>query len=330
MLALDPRSVSQLLATTRDEYRARNYPAVVRLLSPVPHTLLIAQPEAGFMLADAARRVGRSAGMLELTSAVVEAARQRGEAAVLCDALNLEGVLLLEAGRANAAERAWCELVDVATQADNPEFVARASNNLGVAAILAMRLEDAITRFQRAVGAYLRLGYARGLAQSHQNLAIIFRELDREAEAYSNFERALSWGYTADCMDDVARAEQELALLLLFSGRDANAAAAMVEQALDRFAELGQPAGCAEAQRVAGVIYLASGRLDDARACLTSALDGARALGLKLLEAETLLALAHLGRPDATDEALRVFGEIGAEPWGRHAQQRLQKVLPAV
>lgn len=318
----------EMITDATEQYKARNYAAVVQMLGGATRDALLANPNQGFMLADAGRRVGNVANVLELIADVVEAARTQRADLVLCNALNLHGVLLLEAGYAPAAERAWCELVDVATEADNSEFVARASNNLGVAAILAMRLDDAITSFNRSVTAYLRLGYSRGLAQSHQNLGIVFRELDHEKESLASFERAMTWAYSADCIDDVARAEQELALLLLYAGKDAGTAATTARQALDRFTDLGQPAGRAEALRVIGVVEIARGNFEAAASALDESLEIACTCGQRLLEAEVLLACAALPSGQQSSyligRAETIFEEMGAAPWGAQVRKRME------
>ena len=333
MLAVSFETPS-LLASARASYEARDYQNVVALLGKLSHAELVATPDAGFMLIDAARRIGSRVDVEPPIEEVVNAARQQGNLPVLCDALNLQGVLLLERGHAQAAERAWCDLVIVATAADSAQYVARASNNLGVSALFTMRMETAIASFQRAIAAYLRLGYARGLAQSHQNLAIVYREMDHAQDAHAHFELAMTFARTADCTDDVARAEQELALLMLYNGEDMQGAADMVRNALDRFSELRQPAGTAEAMRVLGVIEMARGHREEAEISLSSALSIARDLTLKLLEAETLLALARLARlnQDAPtgytlhQQATAIFQEMGAEPWGVQVNRRMEAV----
>ena len=300
------------------------------MLGGASREFLIAKPEQGFMLADAGRRIGGVADVLSLIDGVVEAARAQRADNVLCNALNLQGVLLLESGHAPAAERAWCDLVVVATEIDSSEFVARASNNLGVTAILAMRLDDAVTSFQRSVAAYMRLNYARGLAQSHQNLGIAFREMDREMDSLGHFERAMTWAYAADCMDDVARAEQELALLLLYAREAPATAETTARQALERFTELGQPAGRAEALRAIGVIAIARGDDDTARSGLAEALDIARGCGQRLLEAELLLAMAVLPgtnhRHALFGDAAVIFDDMGAAPWGAQVRRRMESL----
>lgn len=311
----------------REYYSARDYNGVVELLQPVPRRQLLQAPEQAFMLADAARRVGGVPDVLGLAGDVVEAARDGEARRLLCDALNLHGVLLLEAGHTHAAQRAWFELVNVASESDIPEYVARASNNLGVSAVLAMRLDEAIASFHRSVGAYVRLAYPRGLAQSYQNLGIVYREMDNEDESHAHFQRAITWAYAANCLDDVARAEQELALLLLYSGQHVAAAMKSAHKALDRFAELGQPGALAEAQRVVGVVAIANHEYERAQSELKDALEKARSQQLRLLEAETMLALARLA-PTATrvameQQAAEIFTEIGASAWGEQVRKRM-------
>lgn len=322
-----------LTSDARSCYEAFDYEGVVRLLGHLPRADLLAEPERAFLLADAARRVGGVDDVLQLTMQAAHAARS-SHSELLCQILNLEGILQFERGLTQAAERTWCDLVEVATSVDEPQFVARASNNLGITAVLSMRLDDAIASFQRAVSAYLRLGYARGLAQSHTNLGIVFRELDQEHEAWASFQRALTWAYTAECMDDVARAEEELALFHLYLIGDRRTALATATTALERFQELRQPGGIAHASRTIGVVALAQRDFGHAADSLERALELARAHRLQLLEAETLLALACLayrrGSPPQSvmmqQQAHEIFEKIDAEPWGEQVARRMTQI----
>ncbi|HUP90097.1 MAG TPA: tetratricopeptide repeat protein [Longimicrobiales bacterium] len=318
------------LSEAADAYEARDYQRVVQLLQHVPRSYLLATARYGFMLADSARRVGGIPDVLDLNTAVVEASRGLNSE-TFCDALNLQGVLLLESGDAEAARRTWFDLVDAATLADNPTHVARASNNLGVAAILALQLDEAITAFQRSVSAYLRSTYSRGLAQSHHNLGIVFRELDHTDEAHSHFQQAITFGYSADCVDDVARAEAEMALLYIYVEKNQQAAMAVARSALMRYTELGQPAGIANAMRVIGICSLSAGDIDGAEQSLHAALAMGSYRNLPLLEAETLLALAAHARRKARalhalqleQQAKDIFASIYATPWGEQVGKRM-------
>ena len=317
----------------RDRYEAHDYAGVVELLGDLPREELLADPAQAFMLANSARRVGGVDNLLEFARAIAQAARG-GNATVLCEALNLEGALLFEQGHIQAAERTWCDLVEVATSVDEPQFVARASNNLGITAVLSMRLEDAIASFQRAINSFLRLSYPRGLAQSHTNLGIVFREMDHDQNALMNFERALTWGYTSEAMEDVARAEEEMALYYLYIVRDVRTAHDMAHQALERFKELRQPGGVAQASRVAGVIALAQHEDATADEVLNHALAAARTSNTQLLQGETLLALAVLAqrrgaRPERftlQEQARAVFAAVSAQPWGDQVARRMDQI----
>ena len=326
--------MANALETVREQYRARNYQQVVQTLSDLPREVLLRVPEQGYMLADAARRVGGVPDVLSLVEEVVDAAQTRGDAQVLCCALNLQGVILLEQGQGAAAERAWCDLVVVATAADDPQFVARASNNQGVAATIDMRLSTAIANFQRAIAAYLRLGYARGCAQAHQNLGIVYRELSHMQESHKHFRNAITFAQTADCLDDVARAEQETALLMVYAKEDLEVAQQLAQKALDRFTQLEQPAGTAEALRVIGVIAVARRRFDEAEQALASALQVAQDLKLRLLEAEIMHAQSRLAKlqNDAPrsyslqQQAEKIFVAINAQSWGEQVHRRMDEI----
>lgn len=325
--------MNAMLQEARGKYVSRDYAAVVELLKDKPREELLDVPEEAFMLADAAHRVGGADNLLELINDTVKAARDQNLPQVLCDALNLQGAMLLDRGHTQAAERAWFDLVIVATQADNSQYVARASNNLGIAATLQMRLEQAIAGFQRAITAYLRIGYTRGLAQAHHNLAIVYRELDHDQKAHDHFHRAITFAKSADCVDDVARAEEELALLVLYSAGSTQEATEYARAALDKFSELRQPAGTGSTLRVLGVIALAKGNFDEAQESLDAALRIARQRTLRVLEAETLLALAALERKRGSGkdkfvqhQAEKIFNEIGALPWGVQVRRRMEEL----
>lgn len=299
----------------------------------MPREELLADPAQAIILANSARRVGGVEDLLSLVQGAVEAARVT-DPIVLCEALNLEGALLFERGMVQAAERSWCDLVEVATLGDQPQFVARASNNLGVTAILSMRLTDAITSFQRAVNGYLRLGYARGLAQSHTNLGIVFRELDHEQESIASFERALTWGDTAESPEEIARTEEELALYHLYICKDTSGAQQIAQRALERFTELAQPRGIAHASRVTGLVAFASHRNRVAEDLLICANNLARENNLELLQGEILMALSVVAQrrgssPERVtfhEQARAIFAAVQAEPWGEQVARRMHQI----
>ena len=60
-------------------------------------------------------------------------------------------------------------------------MAARASNNLASLAQLGERPEVALSLYRSALISYQRLGDRRGMAETHHNLGLVFRQLGRPA-----------------------------------------------------------------------------------------------------------------------------------------------------
>ncbi len=319
-----------LLEQARALVAGRDYPGLAALLGPVPRSQLLAEPELGFLLAEAWRRAGEQARALELARELEPVCRRRGNDRLFRERSNLEGILLFESGELAGAEAEWRRLLDASSRAADDEFVARANQNLGIIYTLAGRWEEALASYERAIVAYQRLGYLRGLAQAHNNLAISYREMGFPDEADQAFRQALEFARTDGSMDELGRIEQEWALLTAIRG-DAALARVTAERALSRFRKLGEPAGAGDALRVLGVVALWDGRLEPARTRLNEALRLARELKLRLLEAETVEALAAVALATgnlAEAERLRaegqaIFAELGAAAWGKQVRRQL-------
>ncbi len=319
-----------LLEQARALVAGRDYPGLVTLLGPVPREQLLAEPELGFLLAEAWRRAGERARALELARALEPVCRRRGNDRLYRERSNLEGILLFESGDLGGAEAEWRRLLDAASRAGDEEFVARANQNLGILYTLAARWEEALASYERAIVAYQRLGYLRGLAQAHNNLAISYREMGFPDEADQAFRQAQDFARSDGSQDELGRIEQEWALLTAIRG-DAAVARVTAERSLRRFRELGEPAGAGDALRVLGIVALWDARLEQARTRLEEALRLARELHLRLLEAETVEALAALalaaGDQGAAEvlrvEGERIFAELGATQWGMQIRRQL-------
>ncbi len=324
-----------LLERARVLVAGRDYPGLAALLGPVPREQLLAEPELGFLLAEAWRRGGERSGALGLARALERVCRRRGNDRLFRERSNLEGILLFEAGELGGAEVEWRRLVDASSRAGDEEFVARANQNLGIIYTLAGRWEEALASHERAIVAYQRLGYLRGLAQAHNNLAISYREMGFLNEADQAFRQALEFARSDGSEDELGRIEQEWALLTALRG-DAALAGVTAERSLRRFRQLGEPGGAGDALRVLGIVALWDGRLEQARARLDEALRLARELHLRLLEAETVAALAALALAAgdaAAAERLRqegdkIFAELDASRWGVQIRRQLAARAP--
>lgn len=308
----------------------RDFEGVARELDGLERAALLDDPATGYALAVALRALGRTDDALDLVRDLGDAVRRRQIDRLERRVLNLESALRFERGETGAARSLWERVLELATQDDDHELVARASNNLGVLHTLQGRPEEAIAAYARARAACHRLGDRRGLAQAHQNLAISFREAGLMDEAGAHFREAMSHARASRSEDILGRAEEERALLLLLVG-DAAMAEATARRALDRLAAIGDAIGRAEALRVLGQIDLMAGRFPAARRSLEEVVGQARAASAALLEAEALATLAELHhRTGAQDQAHQLgtaadaaFERLGAVAWGHRLRNRL-------
>ena len=312
-----------LLRDARERYQARDYAATAALIEQADAARRVSQPELGFLLAASWRQLGRSAEALDLAVALTDPVLRRGTIRLALRRLNLEAMLRFESGAVAAAEALWMHLHGQASSADDAEYVAHASNNLGVVFTLQTRMDEALAAYERALVAYQRMGERVGLGQAHQNLGIAHREADRRDHADEHFESARYHATAATDDRLLGRIEAERALLLARSG-DHRLAEATARRARSRLHLLGDRAGTGEALRAAGLIALSAGRAEQALEPLGQALEIARATGHALLEAETLLGLSlargQTGSADAAatrSEAESVFERIGAMQWCR-------------
>jgi tetratricopeptide (TPR) repeat protein len=312
-----------LLQEARDLYRARDYAATAALIEQADAARRVSQPELGFLLAASWRQLGRSAEALGLAVELTDPILRRGTVRLGLRRLNLEAMLRFEAGAVSAAEMLWQHLHGRASEADDAEYVAHASNNLGVVYTLQTRMDEALAAYERALVAYQRMGERLGLGQAHQNLGIAHRVSDRFDHADEHFESARYHATAATDDRLLGRVESERSMLLARRG-DHRLADATARRARSRLQLVGDRAGTGEALRAAGLIAIAAGKPDAALEPLGQALEIARATGHALLEAETLLglSLARAATGSAYAEATRssaeaVFERIGAMQWCR-------------
>lgn len=281
---------------------------------------LLATPELGYHCANAWMHTGGADRALELATLLEPRIAGNGDRRLALQLVNLIGVLLFEAGRTADAEGRWAELLDRASEWKDDNFVARASNNLGVLANLRGDRERALNYYQRALASYQRLGYIRGLAQTHYNLGLTYRELRFADEADTHYDRAIRYGLKAESDDVIALAESDRGLLCVQTG-DPRKGEAFARRARRRFERIGDPVRTAESLRVLAVAARALGRLDDASRLLDDALRSARAHANLLLLAEVQrdrgLLLRDLGDSAgaraALLEAVDDFARLGAQ-----------------
>ena len=281
----DSSDLSEAVATARRLYAAHDWAELVRWAGQLPRASFSAAPELCFRYIDALRRVGNTDAALALADEIEPAVRRTADHRLLLEFVNVRGVICFELGRMPDAETWFGELLERATEWEDDDFAARAANNLGVLANIRGRKELALTGYQRALAAYFRLGYDRGLAQTHHNLAVSYRDLGFDRDADAHLQRAIRYARRSGSDDVIAFAESERANLRARSG-DHRFAERLGRSAIRRFEALGDPLGRADALRVLAAAARAAGNDDLAAVRLSEALQVAEAHSDALLRAE--------------------------------------------
>lgn len=322
-----PVDLAATLERARKLAEARDWASLAALARETPSDALGQAPELGYLCADALNRTGETDSARQLATVVEPAIRLAGDRRLLLRLRNLLGVIAFEAGEAGEAERHFAELLEDASRWQDDEFSARASNNLGVLANIRGRRELALTNYERALAAYQRLGHLRGLAQTHYNLGISYRDLGRTEEADAHYRKAIEFGGKSTSEDVIALAETERAGLRIRSG-DGSLADRWLGNAQRRFESLGDPVRRAEVLRVRASAARLRGSIETAREHLEEAFGVARSHSNLLLLAEVQrdrgllfrdLALAEESRVALLDAAEH-FERLGAEDEAREAR----------
>ena len=269
----------------RELAQRRSWPEIVRELDGVGEGRLAEVPELAVHLADALWRVGQADRSVEMARLAERAVREVDGHGLLLDAVNIRGIALFEIGRVEDAGAAFAELLEMATDWEDHEFAARASNNLGVHASIQDRYDAALVHYERAMASYIRLGQVRGIAQTHYNLGINYRELGFFDKAESHYRLALSYAERSGSEDVMGLAESDRGLLRVQMG-DPELGRVFAQRARERFRQLTDPVREGEALRVLGMAAAAAGAAEEAEGFLGDALEIARRHGNTLLHAD--------------------------------------------
>lgn len=319
-----------------DEIRARagqrQWAAIVARVEGAPEAEWREDAETTFHYADALWHVGESARALRMAEAAEGLIRRSHSHRLILDLLNTLGICHFRLGSNGHAEDRWTELLERAARWSDAEFAARACNNLGMLANLRGSPQTALVLYERAVAGYRQIGFVHGLAQTHHNLALSYRDLGRRPDADAHLRRAMRLGRRAGLEEIVAGAESERAALVLADG-DPAMAEALAEQARDRFLRANDPLGAAEALRVRALAAHAGGRTADAEAWLLDALAAAGdadALLRAQVQRDRGALLAHAGRVaearEALEESVALFASAGAATELAEARARLAEL----
>ena len=208
-------------------------------------------------------------------------------------ALNVCGAIALERGGIDEATYFFSRAQEEATDDNDMATVGRCANNLGIIANMQGDYKRAVIAYTRAIAAYEQAHFARGVAESRHNLGIVCREqgeLNRALEianqAVQDAERLGDRQLLAQAMSGraeihVARGESDLAKQ-------------EVERALAVHREMKDPVREAEDLRILAGAVAVSGQAQDAAAMLHDVIDRATQHGRPLLLASAERDLARI------------------------------------
>ena len=285
--ALGPLHEAQALAD------AGRYAELVTYLSGQPQAELEQSPMLALLCGIGHSRLGRLDVGRQWARAALSRARAVGDRTLEVRALNVCGVIALEQGGINEATHFFAQAQEEAMRNDDIATVGRVANNLGAIAHLQGDYGGAVGAHVRAIAACQKAGYDRGVAESHHNLAIAYRERGQFDEAMEAADAAVQ---EAERLGDrqlkaqalagraeirVARGEPELAI------REA-------ECALMAHRELNDAVREAEDLRILAVALGNAGKTDEAAAVLHEVIERATRHERPLLVATAQRDLAPL------------------------------------
>lgn len=310
------------IATIRSEAQALasagSWPAVAALLAPLA-TGPDCDAEVALLYAQARMRCGQEREALDWLQQVVGPLARSGDRGAHRRALNMLGAATLALGRLDDAVRAFEEVLDLATEADDLMLIAQASNNLGAIANLRGEHLEALSHYRLALPTLQRLGQAQRLGEAYHNIAISCRDLGELEQADEHERRAIDYAADAGAPRVAAMGRVGRAEIALRRG-DAQFAEMTAALAAEEFASLADPLMESDARRLVGASRVAQGRTADALAAFGAALAIAESRGHALNQAEVLRdrveAWAQQGageqaRTDAA-RAIELFTSLGA------------------
>lgn len=308
----------------------RDFPAQVQLLSGVPESVLLEEPELGFLLAQAQFYGGKWSEALRLIRLIEKTVLDGGNERIARRWMNLEAMVRLALGDASTAESRLGLALEASSLAGDAQLTAFVRCNLGIISDIQCRWDEALVHYQHALAAYQNLGHRHGLGLIHHNTAMTYRQLGLYRSSAAHFDHALAVLLKSGGEVEVAGCENERALLLSTVG-DRRLAEVTAQRALQRYSKIRHEPGMGDAHRVLGIIALRAGMNPEAGRHLAVALGYARRSGDRLTEAETLeeLAVLEAGQGDldaagaARTEAAAIYRSYGALERVRRMQERL-------
>ncbi len=240
------------------------------------------------------------------------------------------GYVHFRRGDYDRAKTALVEVVDIGTRVSADDVVVEALKYLGNIAVATGELRAAADFYQRCQDHFERLEDVLGLADMHNNLAIIYRRAGRWDDALAECNSALSLrkrmgnplgiGLTLNNIGEIYRTRGEPAPALAF-----------YESALDIFGSIGDRLFAALALVGRGAAHIELGNIDQGRSDLLDAQARFAAIGSTLYHPDLYRYLAAVdlasgnlgGAEDAAEASLQYARAAGARDQEAIAQRVL-------
>ena len=311
---------SALLAQLRELADQGRYREVLDRLRGLPVEALEGRTAFALLAAEAHGRQGDHAEGRRWAELALVAARARGERPTELRALNHQGAIALRGGDVDEAEQRFGDALDLAREVRDHAAQARCLNNLGIIASLRGDAETALASYQLALAAYQQAGLVRGMAETHHNIGISWRERRDYMRALQAAEQAVRLATVAGDESLVGLAFTGRAEIHLLIGDD-DLAAVELERAAGAYRRVNFAAGLPEVWRLQAAVARARSDLPGALRLLRQAAElatmQASAESLAAVERDLGAALQlagdHSGAKAARQRALTLYQRLGAK-----------------
>ncbi|PYP61523.1 MAG: hypothetical protein DMD37_13315 [Gemmatimonadetes bacterium] len=298
---------------------AGRYADLLAYLSERPQNELEQSPMLALLSSIAHSRLGRLDLGQQWAMVALSRARVQGDRRLELRGLNVCGAIALERGGINEATHFFTRAQEEAMQDNDMATLGRCANNLGIIANMQGDYGRAVGAYTRAIAAYQAAGYDQGVAESHHNLGIAYREQGHLDDAMQAADTAVR---EAERLGDRRLKAQALA------GRaeiravrgEPELAVREVEGALAVHRELEEAVLETEDLRILAVVLGMRGQTADAQTMFRDAIDRATEHGRPLLVALAQRDLAYLlaregefaGAREVAHAARATFHRLGA------------------
>ena len=277
-------------------------------------------PTLSLCYGTAQARLGDYKEGLRWVEVALNRSRSQGDRVVELRALNAQGAIALGSGNIDEAYGFFTSAAEIAEREGDHDTLGRCSNNLGIVHNLRGDHGAALGAYTAALAAFQQAYNRRGVAETHHNLSITYRDRGELEKSLEEADRAIDEAGNLGAVALHARTLAGRAETRLAMG-DAVVARREVERAIEMHRELGDDLGEAEDRRILGMTLVQSGSADVAESVFKDVVHRSQKLQQPLLIAMATKDLAFLlestgQTADALDHARAArthFHEFGAQ-----------------